>query len=231
MKKRLNKLCDLVEGRVVADVGCDHGYLCEMLLCKDVDKIYACEVTQNNLEKAKSNITNYVHRKFENVESGENKLTFGDRAVEFVLSDGFNNLQIVPDCAIMAGMGGELIVDILFRNPNKLPDVVVLQPMSKLEYVRTRLAKHYEIVEDSVLYDCGKFYNVIKAKRGKDKLTSAEVLFGKTNLQVPTQEFMQYLDKIKRVAKEIKTKQYEDLLVQIEKVEEMYEQNFRIPKN
>lgn len=231
MKKRLTKLSSLVEGDVVADIGCDHGYLCEMLLDKDINKIYACEVTINNLEKAKTNITNYVSRKFDNVKNNDLSLTFGNRSVEFVLSDGFNNLQNALDCAIIAGMGGELIIDILFRDEEKLPKTVVLQPMSKLEYVRKKLAEHYEIVEDSVICDCGKFYNVIKAKRGKDELTEAEIKFGRTNLKNPTIEFKEYLDKIKRIAKEIKTKQYEDLLIQIEKIEGMYEENFRISKN
>ena len=63
MKKRLDKLCSLVDGNIVADIGCDHGYLCEMLVEKGVKEIYACEVTQKNLEKAKNNIVNYVNRK------------------------------------------------------------------------------------------------------------------------------------------------------------------------
>ncbi len=223
MKKRLSKLCSLAEGKTIADIGCDHGYLCEMLLDRAFDKIFACEVTTNNLEKAKQNITNYVCRKFEPVTPEQNSLTFENRKVEFVLSDGFNNLQIVPDCAIIAGMGGELITDILFRDTTKLPQVVVLQPMSKIERLRSKLIEYYEIVEDEVLFDCGKYYNIIKAKRGKDNLTELEVKFGKTNLQNLSPEFKEYLNKIKRVAKEIKTKQYEDLLLQIEKVEEMYE--------
>lgn len=223
MKKRLSKLCSLAEGKTIADIGCDHGYLCEMLLEKDFDKIFACEVTKNNLEKAKQNITNYVCRKYENVKPEQNVIKFENRKVEFVLSDGFNNLQIVPDCAIIAGMGGELITDILLRDTEKLPQVVVLQPMSKIERLRSKLTEYYEIVEDEVLCDCGKYYNIIKAKRGKDNLTELEAKFGKTNLQNLSTEFKEYLSKIKRVAKEIKTKQYEDLLLQIEKVEEMYE--------
>ena len=222
MKKRLSKLCSLVEGKTIADIGCDHGYLCEMLVERDFDKIFACEVTTNNLEKAKENITNYVHRKFKSVTTEQSVLIFKNHKVEFVLSDGFNNLQIVPDCAIIAGMGGELIADILFRDMTKL-QVVVLQPMSKIELLRSKLIEYYEIIEDEVLFDCGKYYNIIKAKRGKDNLTELEVKFGKTNLQNLSPEFKEYLKKIKRVAKEIKTKQYEDLLLQIEKVEEMYE--------
>lgn len=223
MKKRLSKLSSLTEGKTVADIGCDHGYLCEMLLEHNFDKIFACEVTTNNLEKAKQNITDYVCRHFENVQPMQNGLTFNNRQIEFVLSDGFNNLQIVPDCAIIAGMGGELIIDILLRNKQKLPKVVVLQPMSKIEFLRSKLIEYYEIIEDEILYDCGKFYNIIKAKLGKDTLTDLEMKFGKTNLKNLTPEFRQYIKKIKRVANEIKTKQYEDLLVQIEKVEDMYE--------
>lgn len=231
MKKRLSKLCSLTNGVSVADIGCDHGYLCEMLIEKNFNNIYACEITNNNLNKAKQNIINYVSRKFNNVNLDQNVLTFQNRKVEFVLSNGFDNLQIVPDCAIIAGMGGELIIDILFKDLNKLPNIVVLQPMSRIEQLRSKLIEQYEIIEDEILFDCGKFYNIIKARRGRDNLSDLEIKFGRTNLQNLTPEFKEYLTKIKSIAKGIKTKQYEDLLIQIEKVEEMYEQNIRIPKN
>ena len=223
MKKRLQKLMELAEGQTVADVGCDHGYLCEMLTKTNFREISACEVTSKNLHKAKTNITNYVYREFENVENLENKLVFGDKTVSFVLSDGLDNLQKIPDCVIIAGMGGELIANILFKNLEKLPKVVVLQPMSKFEFLRKELSKHYEIMYDSVLYDCGKYYNVIKAKRGECELNELELLFGKTNLKELTPEFKQYLSKLKNNFQKIKTKEFNDLLLQIEKVEELYE--------
>ena len=76
MKKRLDKLCSLVDGDICADIGCDHGYLCEMLVEKGVKKIFACEVTTKNVNKAKANITNYINRFCQNVVIYEDKVTY-----------------------------------------------------------------------------------------------------------------------------------------------------------
>ena len=231
MKKRLDKLCSLVEGNIVADIGCDHGYLCEMLVEKGVNEIYACEVTEKNLEKAKNNIVNYVNRKCRNVQQFDNKIIYDGGKVTFVLSDGFKNLQILPDCAIIAGMGGDLILKILFDNVLKLPNTIVLQPMSKVELVRKTLSDYYKIVEDKVMFDCGKYYKIIKAVKGKDNLSELQLVFGKTNLNEMHSEFIDYLKLQKEHALGINNEHYQKLLSQIQKVEELYEKNFRISKN
>lgn len=223
MKKRLEKLCNLADGDAIADIGCDHGFLCEMLIEKGVKQIYACEVTQKNLDKARANIENYVNRKKSNVEIRENLVEYDGGSVAFVLSDGFKNLQNFIDCAIIAGMGGELILKILLENPEKLPQRLVLQPMTKFKKVRAELSKYYKFLYDEVLYDCGQFYNIMKLERGCDSFTDLEMTFGRTNLENLSSEFLAYLKKLKKRAKNIKTPEFEKLKSQIEKVEEMYE--------
>ncbi len=230
MKKRLQKLCNLTEGDACADIGCDHGYLCEMMVEKGVKDIYACEVTEKNLMKAQKNITNYINRKCKNVVICNNQVTYEGGQVHFVLSNGFKNLQIIPKCVIIAGMGGELILNILLEDKLRLPEILILQPNTKIELVRSTLMQYYQIIEDKVLYDCGKYYNIIKAVKGNDTLTKLEILFGKTNLQTFHKDFIDYLQKMKYNAKKINTEYFKKLLIQIEKVEEMYEQNSRISK-
>ncbi len=231
MKKRLDKLCSLVDGDICADIGCDHGYLCEMLVEKGVKKIFACEVTTKNVNKAKANITNYINRFCQNVVIYEDKVTYDGGEVSFVLSDGFKNLHILPYCAIIAGMGGELILKILFDDISKLPNTIVLQPMSKIDVVRQEISKYYKIIEDKILFDCGKYYNIIKAVKGQDSLSELEVIFGRTNIQTMHSEFMEYLDNLKSRALKINNEHFKEILSQIKKVEDMYEQNFRVSKN
>ena len=223
MKKRLLKLCELVEGQVVADIGCDHGFLCEMLIEKGCSQVYACEVTQKNLEKAKQNITNYIKRKKVNIENYNDEIIYDGGKVGFILSDGFKNLHILPECAIIAGMGGDLILNILFESKEKMPEHLVLQPMSKVDKLRKELSNYYTFVEDKILYDCGKFYNVMKLTKGKDNLTDLEIIFGRTNLELLHKDFKDYLTKLKTRIDNIKTEEYEKLKSQIEKVEENYE--------
>ena len=223
MKKRLSKLCDLVEGQVVADIGCDHGFLCEMLIEKGCSEIYACEVTQKNLDKARANITNYVNRNKENIVNYNDEIHYDGGKVSFILSDGFKNLHILPECAIIAGMGGELILNILFENKEKMPEHLVLQPMSKVEKLRKELSNYYTFVEDKILYDCGKYYNIMKLTKGKDILTDLQITFGKTNLELMHKDFKDYLANLKMRICNIKTEEYEKLKSKIEKVEEEYE--------
>ena len=220
MKRRLDKICSLCEGNICADIGCDHGYLCEMLIDKHIKEIYACEVTEKNLDKAKNNIVNYVLNHCQNINIKGNTISYQGGNVTFVLSNG---LQILPDCAIIAGMGGDLILNILFDDLNKLPKVIVLQPNTKVDKVRMEIIKYYKIVEDIIVYDCDHYYNVIKAELGKDKLSELEIAFGRTNLKLLHQDFRNYIKYLKDYAKNIKTEKFEKLLSQIEKVEEMYE--------
>ncbi len=221
--KRLKKIASLCQGDICADIGCDHGYLCEMLIDKQVKQIFACEVTTKNLEKAKQNITRYVQKHCKNVSISQNQIQYQGGSVTFVLSNGFRDLQILPECAIIAGMGGDLIINILFENLQKLPNVLVLQPNTKVDKVRTQIIKYYKILEDAILYDGGKYYNIIKAVRGCDSLSELEILFGKTNLQLLHNDFKQYLKSLKAYAKNIKNEKFNKLLSQIEKVEELYE--------
>lgn len=220
MKKRLTKLCDLVEGQVVADIGCDHGFLCQMLIEKGISDLYACEVTEKNLNKARKNIENFLHNtkriKSQNIE----KIEYDGGSVTFKLSDGFKNLQNSFECAIIAGMGGELILDIILFDKTKMPEILVLQPMSKVEKLREQLSQHYEFVVDEVIFDNGKFYNCLKLKKGKDNLTSEEILFGRTNLIEKSGDFKNYLRTKKEQLKKANVIKFQEMICHIEKVEE-----------
>lgn len=223
MKKRLTKLCELAEGQVVADIGCDHGFLCEMLIEKGCKEVYACEVTEKNLKKAKDNITIYVKRKKENLIVKDNEIVYDGGKVSFVLSDGFKNLHILPECAIIAGMGGELILNILLENKEKMPKSLVLQPMSKVDKLRKELSNYYHFEEDKILFDCGKYYNILKLTQGTDSLTEMEIIFGRTNLEEKHKDFKDYLKQLKARIGNINREEFNQLRSQIEKVEESYE--------
>ena len=51
---------------------------------------------------------------------------------------------------------------------------------------------HYNI--SIRLFKDGKFYNLIVARRGQDTLSEDEILFGKTNISNPQQDFLDYLE-------------------------------------
>ena len=108
LSDRMKRIADMVTpGRVTADIGCDHGlvsaYLVDMGICP---KVYAMDVAEGPLESAKKNTRE-----------------FSDR-IELRLSDGFEALEKgETDCAIIAGMGGHLVLSILEGGMEKMTAV------------------------------------------------------------------------------------------------------------
>lgn len=173
---RLHKLVSLIpKCKLLADVGCDHGYVgIEALRLGKVKQVAFTDISQPSLDKAKRNCP----EEFGNV-------------VSFHCQDGLG--QIKADCAVIAGMGGLEIISIL-QQAKYLPQKLVLQPMRNQRDVREYLTQRYEILTDVKFRD-GKFYDVIVAKQSDSQreLTELELVFGKTNLQQPSQDFVDYL--------------------------------------
>ena len=94
---RLDILFDLIgEGKVFADVGCDHGYIAEMVIKSGkYEKVILSDVSAKSLQKAVDLLSSYQDK------------------VTFIVSDGFLKYDQTPDEAIIAGMGGEEIIKIL----------------------------------------------------------------------------------------------------------------------
>jgi tRNA (adenine22-N1)-methyltransferase len=82
------------------------------------------------------------------------------------LSDGFQALQDgETDTAVLAGMGGPLIVRLLEQGRRVIHKgyELVLQPQSELDTVRKYLRTHgYSIVQEAMLKEDGKYYTAMK---------------------------------------------------------------------
>ena len=173
---RLAKLVSLIpDCDVLADVGCDHGYVgIEALRLGKAKQVAFTDISRPSLLKAKANCP----QEFETV-------------VSFHCRDGLGDIN--ADCAIIAGMGGLEIISIL-QNAKNLPQKLVLQPMRNQRDVRNYLTDNYEIVTDVKFRD-GKFYDVIVAEKcdSPTKLTELELEFGKTNIANPSKDFVNFL--------------------------------------
>ena len=112
-----------------------------------------------------------------------------DRA-EFFVCDGTAGIRRA-DCVVIAGMGGKESIHILEECAFE-PSFVVLQPMKNLPDVRKYVAGRYRIISDRIIKD-GKFYNIIALEKGSDTLTEDEILFGRSNLKEPDDDFRQYI--------------------------------------
>ena len=96
---------EVSENDTVIDVGCDHGYLSIYLkqnnLCKEV---YASDISENALNSARKNFQKY------------------NLDIKTYVSNGFKDIPVSFDTAVIAGMGTNTILKILEneKTPNKL---------------------------------------------------------------------------------------------------------------
>lgn len=168
---RMQTVADMATGTAVADIGCDHGFVAIYLVEKGgFEKAIAMDLREGPLSSAREHIA-------------EHGLL--DR-ITTRLSDGFEALEDnEADCAVIAGMGGLLMTDILKHGKRHMDNGIslVLQPQSDYAAVRGYLQEiDYEIVNEAMLIDEGKYYFVIKAmpktEGYADKLSEEELLYG-----------------------------------------------------
>ncbi len=134
----------------LVDVGTDHAYLPIWLVCSGViNTAVACDVRSGPLENAKNNIEFYhVQQK-----------------IKTVLSDGLDN--IAPEDAydiVMAGMGGELIAEIIKRQQWLCDGKrrLILQPMTRAESLRLFLCENgFDIIKEKACVSGKKTYSVM----------------------------------------------------------------------
>ena len=196
--KRLNALASNVsEKDVVLDVGCDHGYLSLYLkennLCKEV---YASDISENALKSAQNNFKKH------NVQ------------IKTFVSDGFSNIPVFFDTAVIAGMGTNSILKII--DSEKTPRKLVLSSNNELFRLRKSLNKlGFKIIDERAILENNHYYSVMLVLKGRQRLNRKELLFGISN----DDEYYQYLyDKNKELIPKVPFKkkiklQYECILL------------------
>ena len=159
MTDRLEKIFALIPScEVFADIGCDHGYIAQaMLKSGKAKKVIIADISAKCLQKAEQLLEKSII----------------DGKCISVVSNGFENVPNC-DCALIAGMGGEEICDIILRAKN-LPNSLLLQPMKNCDKVRLCAVKSgYNLKKDFTFKSAGKFYDLMLLVRGKDTLTDEE---------------------------------------------------------
>lgn len=147
------KLCAeyVNKGSKIVDIGTDHAYL-PIWLAKSgkIEAAIAADLRQGPLQSAYSNIEKY---------------NVSDK-VKVRLSDGFANINEDEfDIAILAGMGGNLICDIISKSPWLKYKTLIIQPMTSIFELREFLYQENYIVNDErAVQDDGKVYTVMLIK-------------------------------------------------------------------
>ena len=153
LSRRLLLIASLVpKGARVCDVGTDHGRLPIYLIEEKIAKrVIATDIRPLPLENAKKNVE-----------------ASGVKGIDLRLCDGLSAVKkSETDTVIIAGMGGEVISDIISRAEliRKHPyPLLILQPTTSPEFLRRYLCENgFEIKNETALKENGKLYSVITA--------------------------------------------------------------------
>lgn len=208
---RLNAFIKLIgKTKSFIDIGTDHGfvpiYLAKNKLAK---KVYATDISEKCLNKA--------------IENAKKNGVYSQ--INFFVSNGFEKVESGKySKALIAGMGGAEIVNILQNKPKNVKVTkLYLQANTNVLYLKQWINNNnFKIITDEIIKEKNKFYNILEIKQGRQNLTELELNFGKNNLKKMPEVFTDYLKYYKNKYEEIlnrhKSKKIEESLKVIKEV-------------
>ena len=159
LSDRLSMVSSLLgNANVIADIGCDHGYLPIYLLESGAySSAIAMDVNEGPLRKARENIR--LHNLSERI--------------DIRLSDGVSKLNVgEADSISICGMGGNVMMHIFDCGETVLKStpVIVIQPQSEYALLRKYLLENgYVFDDEDIVLEDGKYYFAWKLHYDKDK--------------------------------------------------------------
>lgn len=190
VSRRLSRCAEMVEqGACVADIGCDHGYLSiELLLSGKAAFVHACDLREQPLRRAM-----------------ENAKRFGvTEKIRFSRADGLAAVDpFQVDTVVCAGMGGELIANILaaaawLKDPRYR---LILQPQSSANLLRRRLWElGFGISKETLVEENGFLYHILVCRftRAQTRPTPGEEYCSKALLRSGDELLSAYLARVRR---------------------------------
>lgn len=181
---RLSLLACLSKGsEILCDVGCDHAYvLVDAIKYHGVKRGIAADIGEGPLKIAKETIFN-------------NNLS---NKIDVVLSDGFKNINLPFDTAIIAGMGGALISNIIIDGLSKIKDKkLILEPNNDAYRVRKTLSNNgFIIIDEFAINDMNKYYEIIVAIKGNASYNEFELKYGPILLNKRERAFIDHYKRL-----------------------------------
>lgn len=182
LSERLRLVASFAEtGTVLADIGSDHAYLpCWLIQNGRISRAIAGEVVKGPFESAKRNVA-----KEGLTDQITVRLANGLQAI--LPEDGVETVTI-------AGMGGSLIASILKSDSKRLSGVkrIIVQPNIHAMAIREWAVDYsWMIVDETILKEDNKIYEILVLERGEQSYTSEELLMGPILLQERTAVFQE----------------------------------------
>lgn len=169
--QRLSKISQYIQVEDhIADIGSDHGQLAIFLSReKNVSYVYASDNKIGPFNRLKQAV---------NDADLSEKIFLG-------LQDGLNDLPAEVDTIIIAGMGGDLIAEILSKGADKLDQIkkLILSPNNSEENLRKVVTYlGFSFVDETIVFEDGHYYEIMVLANDGCMVCGLETLFGPINL-------------------------------------------------
>ena len=163
-----------------ADIGADHGRLsCYLLLHGICGRMCVADISAPSLQKAKELLARHG---------------LSERA-DFFVGDGFSVLPRSADAIAVLGMGGHTLSSILRGGAEKLwGAALILSAHTDVDLVRqTLMEMDYRIDREEIAYAAGRFYIVLRAVPGRERMGERQLLLGPRLTESVPEYYGEYL--------------------------------------
>lgn len=167
LDNRLKRITDFIPSdSYILDVGCDHALLdIYLALNRNNVKLIASDINENPLKIAKENIKKY---------NLEDEITLEK-------ADGVSKINDEVDTVVIAGMGSSTINNIINKDLEKLKNIkkiIISSHTSSFELRENMNKKGFKIIDEAVVFDKGKYYEIIVYSNGYEKLSKLDMKYG-----------------------------------------------------
>ena len=167
LDNRLKRITDFIPSdSYILDVGCDHALLdIYLALNRNNVKLIASDINENPLKIAKENIKKH------NLED----------KIKLEKADGVSKINDEVDIVVIAGMGTSTINDIINNDLEKLKNVkkiIISSHTSSFELRENMNKKGFKIIDEVVVFDKGKYYEIIVYSNGYERLSKLDMEYG-----------------------------------------------------
>lgn len=184
---RLSLVFDLYPAcKLGADIGTDHGYLpCALLESGKADHMILTDISVSALSNATAET---VRRRLSS-------------RVTLLTGDGLSPIEDPCEVISITGMGGRTIRQILLEGREKLhAATLILSAHTDLPLLRSTLGEiGYTLRAEKICKAAGRFYLVLMATPGKERLTAQEIRLGSLLFTSDDSCLPQYLEHRKAV--------------------------------
>lgn len=172
-KKRLMEIVNIIDNdKSVIDIGTDHGlvplYLAKNKISTD---ILATDISAPSLKKLEDKLDDDLRE-----------------IIKTKVTDGFKSIEAKENqVAVIAGMGGNTIIDIIDKSLDfaKNLDYMILASNIATEKLRDYLIQNnFEILRDFLTFEHGKYYDILKVSYGNSRqLSLSDIYYGYENIE------------------------------------------------